>query len=211
MRARKLNKRLIVGIIVAVGVVLIACTGATLWGMRLTAHTTVLDPDLATATARANPPSPSVSIGGVIYQNTFASDDKGWRNNEDDCYLGNDGYHVTSGHYCFAPISSLTDFDITVDAEQVSGPSTNLYGIAFRADTAGNYYQFLIDSSGEWVLYSCKNYNCANLVGPSHNDAIHGSFDTTNTLEAHAKGSHFDLFVNGVKVGSCDDTTLDCG
>ena len=25
------------------------------------------------------------------------------------------------------------------------------------------------------------------------------------------KGSHFDLFVNGVKVGSCDDTSLVAG
>ena len=175
MYVRKLNRRLIVSIIVAIGVVLVACTGATLWGMRLTAQTTVLDPALATATARANPPSPSVSIGGVIYQNTFTSDDKGWRNNEDDCHLGNDGYHVNGNYACYAPIGSLTDVDITVDVEQISGPSTNLYGIVFRAGGNGTNYQFLIDSSGEWMLAVCKNYNCVNLVALTHNDAIHGS------------------------------------
>ena len=61
------------------------------------------------------------------------------------------------------------------------------------------------------MLAVCKSYNCSNLVDPSNNDAIHASFETTNTVKVVVKGSHIDLFANGVKVGSCDDSSLAAG
>lgn len=205
-RARRIA--LVVALVVAV---LLACTVASIWGTHLSGQVTVLSAAEATATALANPATPDVPVGAVVYQNTFASDAKGWRDNEADCFWRNDGYHVTNGHVCYAPIDSQTDVDITVEVEQLSGPSTSPYGIEFRSDGVGSDYEFSINSAGEWVLYSCRENNCAKLVDYTENDAIHSSLITPNIIEVRVVGSHFEFFVNGTRVGSFDDTSFVAG
>lgn len=212
---RKSHTGLIVGIVVAVVVVLVACTGGTLLALRSLAQTstTTLDPP-ATATSPSttatSTAAPTVA-GTVIYQNTFASEDNGWKDDQINCSLKSDGYHVLNNYSCYAPAGVQTDVNVTVTVRQVSGPTTEPYGIMFRLDDSGNDYQFMIDSNSKWLFLKCVSDKCTAAVPYTHNDAIRGGLNTSNTLELRAKGAHFDFFANGKKVGSFDDSTYPSG
>ena len=210
---RKSRTGLIVGIVVAVVVVLVACTGGTLLALRSLAQspTTTLDPTATLPSATATSAATPTVAGTVLYQNTFASEDNGWKDDQINCFLKDDGYHVANNYSCYAPVGVQTDVNVSVAVRQVSGPTTWPYGIMFRLDNAGNDYQFMIDSNSKWVFVKCTADKCAAAVDYTHNAAIHGGLNTSNTLELHARGSHFDFFVNGTKVGGFDDSTYPSG
>lgn len=212
---RKSHTGLIVTIVAAVVVVLVACVGGTIWAAQSlgqttgtgisTAATATIPSGAATATA-----APTVA-GTVIYQNTFTSNDVGWKDDQVNCFLKSDGYHVANNYSCFAPIGVQKDVNIAVTVHEVNGPTTWPYGIMFRLDDTGDDYQFIIDSNSKWALFKCTADKCDTLIEYTHNDVIQGGLNTPNTLEVHAKGSHFDFFVNGTKVGEADDSTYASG
>lgn len=210
---KKNRTGLIVGIIVAVVVVLVACTGGTIFAIRALGQTpdTGGSPTATTASGTATPEATSTPALTVIYQDTFASDASGWLQDGTHCYHASDGYHVAKGYECFAPVGLQSDVDVSVKVQQVSGPTTYAYGIAFRRASAGNSYDFMIDSNGKWLFSKCVNQNCTTLVDFTPNNAIQGGLHTPNTIEVTAKGSHFDFSVNGAKMGSYDDSTFTSG
>jgi len=154
---------------------------------------------------------PPIAHATVIYQNTFASNAEGWAQDPGHCSFGSDGYHATNGYACYAPIGDQSDVIISVNVQQLSGPTTSAYGIILRRASLGNSYQFLIDSNGKWVFAKCVSNTCSKLIDFTSNAAIKGGLNTPNTLVVTAKASHFDFFVNGAKVGSTDDTTYTSG
>ena len=101
--------------------------------------------------------------------------------------------------------------DISVKAQQVSGPTTQGYGLFFRLQDKDNFYAFMIVGNGEWVVLRCLNADCTTPVYFTANDAIKGGLNTINTIEVLATGSHFVFFVNGVTVGDLVDTTFSFG
>lgn len=211
---RKRRTGLIVGIVAAVVVVLAACTGVTAFALNAAGRTTT-PAAVGTATLASGTSSPGTSTtpsGTIIYQNTFTSYPADWSEDQH-CFSGatEDGYHVNSGYICFAPIGEQGDVDITVTVKQVRGTTLEPYGISFRRASAGNGYEFDIDSNGKWVLFKDVNRSGTRLVDYTANSAIKGGLNTSNTLEVRAKGSHFDFFVNGTSVGSYDDATFSSG
>lgn len=204
---RKSHTGLIVTIVSIVVVVLAACVGGTLWAAHTLGQTTISG--APTSTVSETPASSPTAT--VIYGATFASDATGWSQDAGHCFLGTGGYHAAHGYTCFAPIGQQADVDISVKAQQVSGPTTWGYGIVLRHQGPGNTYAFMIDSNGKWVFAKCAGSNCDNLVDFTANDAIKGGLNTVNTLEVKAVTSHFDFFVNGTKVGSFDDSTFGSG
>lgn len=200
---KKSRTGLIVGIVVTVVVLLAACTGISIFAINALGKTaTSLGTPGASATA-----TPAET---VVYQNAFTSTADDWAQ-DDNCQSKSDGYHISDGFICYAPIGSQSDVNVTVNVQQVSGPTTTGYGIAFRRASAGNFYEFLIDSNGKWFFDKCVESNCTTIVDFTANPAIKGGLNTSNTLKVAAKGSHFEFFVNGTSVGSQDDTTFTSG
>lgn len=210
---KKSRAGLVVGIIVAVVVVLAACSGVSIFALRSLRHAPVASTSGApTSSAGSQSTSaPSTANATVIYQNTFASNAEGWAQDPGHCSFGSDGYHATNGYACYAPIGDQSDVIISVNVQQLSGPTTSAYGIILRRASLGNNYQFLIDSNGKWVFVKCVSNTCSKLIDFTSNAAIKGGLNTPNTLVVTAKASHFDFFVNGTKVGSTDDTTYPSG
>jgi hypothetical protein len=187
---------------VAVVVVLAACTGVSIFAINALGTSTGPGTTGAIAT-----PTPAET---VLYQNTFKSTADDWTQ-DDHCQSKTDGYHIADGFICYAPIGAQSDMNATVDVQQVSGPTTTGYGIVFRRVSVGNYYRFLIDSNGKWFFDKCVDGACTTLTDFTANAAIKGGLNTKNTLKVEAKGSHFDLFVNGTQVGTQDDSTFTSG
>lgn len=203
---KKRRVGMIIGIVAAaVVVVLVACAGVTLVALRSLGDTTN-----TTATGPNAAASPT-SSGTVIYSDTFASDATGWVQTAGECTLQSDGYHIASLYICYAPVGEQTDVTVSVNVQQVSGPTTHPYGIVFRRVSVGNYYVFRIDSNGEWIFNKCVDSNCTRIVDFTTNAAIKGGLHTSNTLKVTTKGSHFDFFVNDTKVGQSDDSTFTSG
>lgn len=203
---KRSRARLVLGIVVAVVVLLAACTGGTIWALNSQGQ--------SKATNHSGTPGASASPGEILtYGETFASSANGWAEDPEHCYLDNDGYHAKNNYICYAPASAQTDATISVTGQQLSGATTDGYGLAFRLanDNSGSGYRFGIDSESEWVFAKCVNRQCTNLVDFTSNSAIKGGLQTANTLKVTATGSHFEFFVNDTKVGSADDATFAAG
>ncbi len=202
-------------------VVIVCCTLGTVGALQRLASippvalSTVMPTPVATdgATPTLVPTPASV----VLYQNTFTSDAIGWPN-DSKCHLGADGYHVTSWG-CTAPVGITSNVDIKAQVKQLSGPPTDLFGFMLRIGTdGGKRYDVDIDSTGEWMAFRCigkssdgKTANCKTIAGPKSNSAIHRGLGVNNTLEVHAKGTNFQVYVNGTHVGTFTDSTYSSG
>lgn len=161
----------------------------------------------AAATFTPFPNTPSDET--VIFQDTLASDDNQWSLDPAHCFYQDGAYHLKD-IICYSSTGNIDDANIKVDAEQVVGPTTRFYGIVLRRVSKGNHYEFTIDSNSKWSFGKVVNDKYIDLVTqPSM--AIKGGLNTTNTLLVRAKGSHFEFYVNGTKVGEADDTTFSSG
>ena len=200
---KKSRTGLIVGIVVGVVVLLAACAGISIFAISALG-TASISTGTPGAVATATPAET------VVYQNAFTSTAEDWAQ-DNNCQSKSDGYHIADGFICYAPIGNQSDVNVTVNVQQVSGPTTTGYGIAFRRASAGNFYEFLIDSNGKWFFDKCVDSTCTTIVDFTANAAIKGGLNTSNTLKVAAKGSHFEFFVNGTSVGSQDDTTFTSG
>ncbi len=195
----------IVGAIIAVVVVLVACSVGGLVLLNQ-AGSSLSSTVLSTPTAGPTP-TPTKT---VIYQNDFSSEATGWPS-DTNCSLGSDGYHITDGFICYAPPDNQADIDVTVTVKQVSGTLSNGHGIVVRRTSQGNLYDFDIYADHGWVFFKCVNSDCKQIAEQDTNAAIHTGLNQANIIEVIAKGSHFDFFVNGTKVGQADDSTFSSG
>jgi hypothetical protein len=155
--------------------------------------------------------SGGTNASNVIYSNALTSASSDWSTGGQ-CNFASDGYHIKNGYICYAPAGDLGDATDSVDVKQLSGSTTAAdFGITLRRTSQGNYYQFGIDGNSEWDFGKVVGGTFKSLVDPTSNAAIKGGLNTANTLQVVAKGSHFDFFVNGTKVGQAEDTTFASG
>jgi hypothetical protein len=155
--------------------------------------------------------SGGTNASNVIYSNALTSASDDWSTGGQ-CNFASDGYHIKNGYICYAPAGDLGDATDSVDVKLVSGSTTAAdFGITLRRTSQGNYYQFGIDGNSEWEFDKTVGGTFTSLVKPTSNAAIKGGLNTANTLRVVTKGSHFDFFVNGTKVGQADDTTFASG
>ena len=203
---RKRSRARLILPVIAVVVLLAACTGGTVLALHSLGQ--------SKATNHSGTPAASASPGEILtYGESFASTADGWAEDPEHCFLDNVGYHARNNYICYAPTSAQTDATISVTVQQLSGATTEGYGLAFRLanDDSGSGYRFGIDGESEWVFAKCVNRQCTNLVDFTSNSAIKGGLQTANTLKVTATGSHFEFFVNDTKVGSADDATFAAG
>jgi hypothetical protein len=157
----------------------------------------------------------------TIFNGTLTTQLAGWPSNQD-CFFGSDGYHVVGAHYCAVPTNPLSDLGVEVTVAQVSGQTSDYFGIAIRLNNPSSYeagYRFLIDGAGDWTIDKCLgDGSCSRLSSGAASSAINTGLNTSNMLDVTALGSQLDFQVNSHTVGQADDSTyasgvvgLECG
>ena len=169
---------------------------------------------------RSTPPGQSHTVGATVtvtlfggttlYQSSLKGDAGGWVSDAH-CISKADGYHIIGAYLCYAPVTQQGTVDITVTAKQLSGPTSLLYGIVFRATGKGNYYLFAIDANGKWAFVKLHNNTSSYLIQPTASTAVKRTLNQANLLQVRAADSHFSFFVNGIQVGQASDTSYSTG
>lgn len=205
--APKRHTGVIVLVVALVALLLIACGGAAVLALNAAAF----GPSAATsAFPAANATATTQAANSVIFTDPLTSNANGWAN-DTHCTFKSDGYHVHDGYICIAPVGTLYDATVQVQAELLAGQGNQAYGLVFRLASHGNDYHFGIDGYGHWVFYKCVNDTCANIIDWTANSAIHAGVRSSNTLKVTMKGSQFDFYANGTHLGSATDSTFTGG
>jgi hypothetical protein len=158
-------------------------------------------------------PLPGVTAtlqGTLTYVDAFTSGLDGWAA-DSNCHIRRDGYHVQNGYVCYAPVQNVFDVDVYVQVKEASGSARGLYGLVFRGFDDGNYYVFGVTANGDWGAFVCADKTCKPLAGYERDTAVQVGLGATNALEVWVVGTHFTFFVNGVKVGEADDSSVGNG
>ena len=105
------------------------------------------------------------------------------------------------------------DFVLEIDAQQLSGPDDNSYGVLFRMRSPAAFYRFDISGDG-YYEFSRRNDDAAKpwttLTDWVASPAIkQGS--ATNRLKIVAQGSQFTFYVNDQLVAEATDSTYRSG
>lgn len=158
--------------------------------------------------------------GGVLFEDTFDSDAKGWATGEFDDEFSQTEVTIEEGHYTLSvtskpdkrpyvekelPNREFSDFILVVDATPRDSETHYSYGIGFRIDSDDNDYVFEIGNDG---LYAVLLYDeeWKTLKDWSSSSAIKKG--ETNRLIISAKGSTLTFFVNDVQLTTLEDDTL---
>lgn len=156
------------------------------------------------------PTATGVPAGTVLFQDPLTTKAHDWTDDQH-CSFASDGYHVRDGYECYAPTSQQRDITLTVQAQQLSGPTDRRYGLSLRLNAAGDEYLFAIDSNGHWLFGKYIAGVFITVVQPTASAAIKQGLGSKNTLSVRAIGSHFAFSINRTPVGTAEDATLGTG
>ena len=149
----------------------------------------------------------------VLFSDPLTTDINNWSNDGNHCFFQGQAYHVKNNSVCYASIGNIGDATISVQVKQVDGSLLLPYGLVFRRVSQSEWYQFTVDSSGNWAFSRAVSQTkqqpavIEEIVASIPNAVIKQGFNASNTLLVQAKGSHFVFFINGAKVGEADDST----
>ena len=149
-------------------------------------------------------------VASTILADPLTSNVNGW-SDDSHCYFDTNGYHIRNAWMCYAPIGSQVDGTESVTAKEIAGPVNHGYGLVFRRVSKGNYYQFMITSSGDYAVFKIQNDTLSDLVPYTPSSAIDVGLNAVNTLSVTMSGPVFDCYVNGVKVTETHDSAFPQG
>ena len=142
----------------------------------------------------------------IVLADTFDSNKNKWTNKSTDDEFAAVDYQVTDGRYVWtatakqsyigwvrANTKALSDFYLSVEVRQVSGPDTADYGVLFREDEAGNFYYFGMNNEGRFILYEYKD-EWSTLLDITVTDLVQPG--EVNRITVIAEGAQFTFFVN---------------
>jgi hypothetical protein len=179
---------------------------------------------LATATAQARQSSLSTAKGWLpVLSDSFSSDMDVWAvGEESDDSLGSVQWSIDGGKYRWQAqaISGfvwwvvpegepVSDFYLTVDAQQTGDADVGEYGVVFRQDENEQYYLFEISDLGLYALFMYTLNGWETLIDWTTHDAI--SPGEVNQLEVLALGTQFALYINDEYVDGYVDDRLPSG
>ncbi len=102
------------------------------------------------------------------------------------------------------------DFDLRVDAQAISGPVDNGYGVVFRLQNQDNtqladdnYYLFLISSDGYYRVSRVVDGDVRVISDWIQSPLIQQGLDAVNHLRVVAQGDQFHFYVNDQPVQLC--------
>jgi hypothetical protein len=156
----------------------------------------------ATGTAQAVPPTVPSAEWPALLQEEFTNNDNGWHPFEDfqDDY-GTRSFVLSRGRFAWdvtplrdihmhdtPSIASISDFLVSVDVRQTSGPQTADYGLAFRVVSDNTLYTFNISDTGQFAVQLLNRGEWSTLLNWSATGAIRPG--ETNNLQVLAQGDH---------------------
>jgi hypothetical protein len=142
-----------------------------------------------------------------------AQDANNWPNDGANCAFQNNAYLVAATtanilQPCVAATPQYGDAAIQVDVTLLSAADA---GLVFRANASQNqFYDFEVTNQGEFYLRYFSNNKPTFLIQKTASNVIEG-VNSKNTLLVIAKGSDFQLFINGTLVGETHDATFASG
>jgi hypothetical protein len=99
----------------------------------------------------------------------------------------------------------FSDFRLSVDATQLSGPDDNEYGVQVRMEDNDRFYRFSISGDGYYQVSKHDGAAQEPLSGEwPESDAIRLGA-ATNQLEVVCRGATMSFFVNGVQLVQVED------
>jgi len=170
-----------------------------------------------TATAQAREATlAEARLWQVVIQDPFDEESDDWAVGEDENEeLGSISWSIAGGKYRWsaeaktgyvwwvAPESEVSDFYLSVEAQQMINPEVGEYGVIFRRADDGHYYLFEISDLGYYALFYYSPGNWESLIDWTSHPSI--TAGAPNRLAVHASGSQFDLYINDVYVTGYQD------
>lgn len=176
----------------------------------------------STATASAQSTGEAPSHWPIAFSDSFSADENDWPTGEYDYDQVTLGIQITNAKYrveaivhrkfalwAIPPMDFISDFHLSADARQVSGPRIRALGLVFRFTDNDNYgffgigddQQFKVDikCQGEWIRL--VDWTGTPTIRPSE----------MNRLTVIAKGPHYRFFINGQQVSEIVDNLLSSG
>jgi len=159
----------------------------------------------------------------ILYDERFGSE-ADWYVGESgtsEWWLGEGKYHVLVtgtnslsqdfGHGSWrSGIGPFGDFLFLVDAEQISGPENNGYGIQFRMQDGDNYYRFRISGDG-WAKFDKNVAGVRTTLRSWEETPLVNKGNAVNQIGVSAQGSTFTFYVNGNVLYTETDTSFASG
>ena len=177
----------------------------------------------ATGTAQAVPPTVPSAEWPLLLQEEFTNNNNGWHPFEDfqDDY-GTRSFVLSRGRFAWdvtplrdihmhdtPSMASISDFLVSVDVRQTSGPQTADYGLAFRVVSDNTLYTFNISDTGQFAVQLLNRGEWSTLLDWSATGAIRPG--ETNNLQVLAQGDQFIFFINDQEVAQLGDGSLPQG
>jgi hypothetical protein len=156
-----------------------------------------------------------------VMTDTFDSNKNKWLNESADDEFAKVNYQIVDGKYRWdvtthksfigwvrAGTKTYSDFYVSFDVQQISGPDTTDYGVIFREDNDGNFYYFGTNGSGQYVLYEYfGEWNT--LIDWTETDLV--KTDGPNRITVIGEGSQFTFFINDQYLTSFTDEHITKG
>jgi hypothetical protein len=163
-----------------------------------------------TATATALPTATATPAPHLVtlFSDPLTSNTNGWPN-QNGCSFESDGYHVTGGAWCAAPVAAQSD-TVNISVQMTfTANSYSFAGIGFRIQNSqpDQSYIFLINPFG----YCSAADRAGNTFFNTTCSSVHQGQGAVNTLTINQNGAHMDFYVNGTLVGSANDGTFSSG
>ena len=173
---------------------------------------------LTTTTPPPTTTAPSVSI----VSDSFNSNVNDWRTgSRSDDYATNkwslingkyrwDAWaHKPFNWYVQPAIKTLSDFHLTVEVQQISGPENAAYGVVVRLVDAENFYHFAISNTQRYVFSLQYKDEWIQLIDWTTSSAIRPG--EVNKIEVIAEGSYFSFLINDQFISDVYDDRLVSG
>lgn len=107
-------------------------------------------------------------------------------------------------------LEAFSNFSYFVDIERISAPADSDYGIVFREQENGSLYSFLIsDLTQTYAFFLYQQESWKTLINFTSNNSIKSN--DVNRIGVIARGSEFQLFINGTIIATYSDFTLSSG
>lgn len=123
-------------------------------------------------------------------------------------YQWNVQAHQSVHWYACPSMRNVSDFVVTVNAQQLDGSEEAHYGVVFRRNDDG-YYSFLVNQTGHYRLARWDHDEWTTLIDETWSHAIHRGAVNQITIVGH--GVHFTFYINDTRVAEAEDDQFPTG
>ena len=159
----------------------------------------------------------------ILYEEDFGSDSNWYvgESGNSEWWLGEGKYHILvkgtnslsedHGYSSWrSGVGPFGDFLLLVDAEQISGPVNNGYGIQFRMLDGDNYYRFRISGDG-WAKFDKNVAGVRTTIRTWQETSSVNQGNAVNRIGVSAEGNVFTFYVNGDVLYTVSDSSFASG